>query len=103
MTSSGRIVCSSSPRWTNSSPTKSSDRVSCVSCPWCLERVSHLTRLTGLQQEQPQYYTSLSSHLSPDEQNVIQTVVQQAEANQVQAQQQAQQAAVAGTANGATR
>ena len=52
----------------------------------------------GLQQEQPQFYTGLSSHLSAEEQGVIQSVVQQAEANSVAAQQQAQQ--LAGGANG---
>lgn len=62
--------------------------------------LSYLTPFVGLQQEQPQLYTSLSSHLSADEQNVIQTVVQQAEANQVIAQQAAQQLAAAVAANG---
>lgn len=59
-----------------------------------------LTICAGLQQEQPQLYTSLSSHLSAEEQTVIQTVVQQAEANQVIAQQAAQQLAAAVAANG---
>ncbi|KAF3760016.1 putative Nmd5, karyopherin, a carrier protein [Cryphonectria parasitica EP155] len=57
--------------------------------------------LMRMQQEQPQFYTSLSSHLSGEEQSVIQNVVQQAEANQVIAQQAAQQlAAAAQQANG---
>jgi hypothetical protein len=54
-----------------------------------------------LQQEQPQFYTNLSSHLSVEEQGVIQSVVQQAEANSVAAQQQAQQLA-AGANGGAS-
>lgn len=57
--------------------------------------------LLGLQQEQPQFYSSLSSHLSAEEQGVIQSVVQQAEANSVAAQQQAQQLA-AGANGGAS-
>lgn len=43
----------------------------------------HLTYLIGLQQEQPQFYTGLSSHLSADEQAVIQNVVALAEANEM--------------------
>lgn len=57
----------------------------------------------GLQQEQPQFYSGLSSHLSADEQGVIQTVVQQAEANQALAQQTAQQIAATAAANGGAR
>lgn len=59
------------------------------------------TILLGLQQEQPQFYSGLSSHLSAEEQGVIQSVVQQAEANSVAAQQQAQQLA-AGANGGAS-
>lgn len=58
-----------------------------------------LTRLVELQQDQPQFYTSLSSQLSADEQGVIQTVVQQAEANEVLAQQAAQALAANGGAS----
>ncbi len=50
----------------------------------------------ALQQEQPQFYTSLTSHLSADEQNIITAVCQQAE-NQALI---AQQAAAAEAANG---
>lgn len=53
-------------------------------------RNSCLTSFAGLQQEQPQFYTGLSSHLSADEQGVIQTVVQQAEANETAAHLAAQ-------------
>lgn len=52
-----------------------------------------------MQQEQPQFYSGLSSHLSAEEQSVIQSVVQQAEANQVLAQQQQLAAAANGGAN----
>jgi importin-7 len=38
-----------------------------------------------MQQEQPQFYTSLASHLSAEEQGVITTVVQQGEAIQAAA------------------
>ncbi|KAJ4417195.1 Nonsense-mediated mRNA decay protein 5 [Gnomoniopsis sp. IMI 355080] len=55
--------------------------------------------LIRLQQEQPQFYTGLSSHLSADEQAVIQTVVQQAEANEAIAQQAAQALAANGGAS----
>lgn len=41
-----------------------------------------------MQQDQPQFYSSLSSHLSAEEQSVIQAVVNQAEAQIVMAQQQ---------------
>lgn len=60
---------------------------------------SILMPFVGLQQEQPQFYTGLSSHLSADEQAVIQTVVQQAEANEVIAQQAAQALAANGGAS----
>lgn len=53
----------------------------------------------GLQQEQPQFYSGLSSHLSAEEQGVIQSVVQQAEANQALAQQQQLAAAANGGAS----
>ncbi|KAJ9155365.1 Importin-beta domain-containing protein [Pleurostoma richardsiae] len=52
--------------------------------------------LMTLQQEQPQFYASLASHLTNDEQAVIQAVVQQAEAQQLVAQQQAAAGAVNG-------
>ncbi|CAN8100085.1 unnamed protein product [Discula destructiva] len=52
--------------------------------------------LLRLQQEQPQFYSGLSSHLSADEQAVIQTVVQQAEANEVAAHLAAQSLAANG-------
>lgn len=41
-----------------------------------------------MQQEQPQFYSSLAGHLSPEEQNVLQSIVAKAEAI---AAQQAQQ------------
>ena len=40
-----------------------------------------------MQQEQPQFYAHLASHLSADDQNVIQTAFNQAEANAQQASQ----------------
>jgi hemerythrin superfamily protein len=59
-----------------------------------------------MQQEQPQFYASLVSHLSAEEQTVIQNVYQSAEAALVMAQQQqaaaAAAAAVPGGANGTT-
>lgn len=57
-----------------------------------------------MQQEQPQFYASLASHLTAEEQGVIQAAFQQAEANAramqlAYAQQEAdQQAAAAATA-----
>ncbi|KAL1884211.1 hypothetical protein VTK73DRAFT_5347 [Phialemonium thermophilum] len=45
--------------------------------------------LLKLQQEQPQFYTTLASHLSADEQSIIQNVFNQAEAQLLLAQQQA--------------
>lgn len=48
-----------------------------------------------MQQEQPQFYASLASHLSAEEQTIIQAVFNQAEAQLVMAQQQQQQAAAA--------
>lgn len=47
-----------------------------------LREDQQLTHSIGLQQEQPEFYTGLSSHLSADEQGVIQTVVAMAEANE---------------------
>lgn len=38
-----------------------------------------LTTITELQAEQPALYTSLTSNLSPEEQQIVQSVVQQAE------------------------
>jgi hypothetical protein len=51
----------------------------------------------GLQQEQPQFYQSLASHLSAEEQNVIQNAYNQAEALAIQAQQEAANAAINGS------
>lgn len=57
--------------------------------------------LTGMQQEQPQFYATLAGHLTPDEQNLVQGVVNQAEALiLVQQQQQQQQALAQGASNG---
>lgn len=53
-----------------------------------------------IQQEQPQFYASLASHLSAEEQSIIQNVYQSAEAALVMAQQQ-QAAAAAAAAGGA--
>ncbi|KAI0600738.1 importin-beta domain-containing protein [Biscogniauxia sp. FL1348] len=49
--------------------------------------------LIKLQQENPQYYTNLTSHLSPDEQGIVQTAIHQAEANAQAAMHIAAQAA----------
>ncbi|KAK0725706.1 armadillo-type protein [Lasiosphaeris hirsuta] len=62
--------------------------------PYSVFRVS----LLKLQQEQPQFYSSLTSHLSADEQGVITAVIQQAETQAALAQQQA--SAVPPAANG---
>lgn len=51
----------------------------------------------GLQQEQPQFYQTLASHLSAEEQNVIQNAYNQAEALAIQAQQEAANAAANGS------
>lgn len=68
------------------------------------------SRDSGMQQDQPQFYASLASHLSADEQNVIQGAFQQAEANatamalayaQQEADQQVAQAATAALNGGA--
>jgi hypothetical protein len=48
-----------------------------------------------MQQEQPQFYASLASHLSAEEQTMIQNVFNQAEAQLVIAQQQAAAAGAA--------
>jgi hypothetical protein len=53
--------------------------------------------LTRLQQEQPQFYQTLASHLSAEEQNVIQNAYNQAEALAIQAQQEAVNAAANGS------
>ncbi|KLU90519.1 hypothetical protein MAPG_10372 [Magnaporthiopsis poae ATCC 64411] len=59
------------------------------------------TALLRMQQEQPQFYASLAGHLTPDEQNLVQGVVNQAEALiLVQQQQQQQQALAQGASNG---
>jgi hypothetical protein len=50
-----------------------------------------------LQQEQPQFYSSLASHLSAEEQNVIQNAYHQAEALAVLAQQEAANATAEGS------
>lgn len=52
--------------------------------------------LMSLQRDQPQFYSSLASHLTAEEQTIIQSVIQQAEAQQLVAQAQAQQAAAGG-------
>jgi importin-7 len=44
-----------------------------------------------MQQDQPQFYASLASHLSAEEQSIIQSVFAQAEAQIVMAQQLQQQ------------
>jgi predicted component of type VI protein secretion system len=54
-----------------------------------------LRYLSGLQQEQPQLYESLTKHLNHDEQSVIQAAVNQADAIEHQAAQVAQAAALA--------
>jgi predicted component of type VI protein secretion system len=51
---------------------------------------SPLTYPSGLQQEQPQLYESLTKHLNHDEQSVIQAAVNQADAIEHQAAQAAQ-------------
>lgn len=61
----------------------------------CLRKDQHLIDSKGLQQEQPQFYTSLSSHLSADEQAVIRNVVALAEANEMANRLQSLQAQVA--------
>lgn len=59
-----------------------------------------------MQQEQPQFYSSLAGHLSAEEQNLLQTIMvkadevaaqqaQQAQQDQLLAQQQAQAGGVA--------
>ena len=59
---------------------------------------------TELQQEQPEFYQSLASHLSAEEQSIIQNVYNSAEAALVMAQQQqaAAASASAGVVNGGT-
>ena len=49
-----------------------------------IRRALSLTVFPELQQEQPQYYASLTSHLSADEQTVITGVFQQADIIQQQ-------------------
>jgi len=44
-----------------------------------------------MERDQPQFYASLASHLSVEEQGVIQSVFAQAQAQLVMAQQQLQQ------------
>ncbi|EJT79856.1 hypothetical protein GGTG_04939 [Gaeumannomyces tritici R3-111a-1] len=58
------------------------------------------TALLRLQQEQPQFYSSLAGHLSPEEQNLVQGVVNQAEALILVQQQQQQQALAQAASNG---
>ncbi|KAK3372429.1 armadillo-type protein [Podospora didyma] len=58
--------------------------------------------LMNMQQEQPQYYNSITSHLSADEQAVITAVCQQAEAQAALAQQHALAVAQANAANQAS-
>ena len=57
------------------------------------EFIRSLTSFAELQQENPQFYQSLAQHLSPDEQNVIQGAVNQADVYAQNALQQAAQAA----------
>lgn len=59
-----------------------------------------LTHSTDLQATQPQLYESLTSKLSPEEQQVIQQAVHQADAIALAAQQEAQAAAAAELTNG---
>jgi len=66
----------------------------------CPRKDLYLIHLPGLQQEQPQFYTSLSSHLSADEQAVIQNVVSLAEANEMANQLQSQVAQREAAVNG---
>lgn len=58
-----------------------------------------LTYYVELQQEQPEFYSSLASHLSAEEQSILQNVYSSAEAALVMAQQQQ---AAAAAVNGAT-
>lgn len=44
-----------------------------------------------MQQEQPQFYSSLASHLSAEEQNLLQTIMVKADEVAAQQAQQAQQ------------
>lgn len=46
-----------------------------------------------MQQEQPQFYGSLTSHLSPDQQNVLQTVMVRADEIAVEQMRAAEQQA----------
>ncbi|KAI0390471.1 importin-beta domain-containing protein [Xylariaceae sp. FL0594] len=55
--------------------------------------------LLKMQQENPQFYSSITSHLSPEEQSVIQSAFNQAEANAQAAVQQAAQATATGSAS----
>lgn len=57
---------------------------------------THAHTHTGLQQEQPHLYDSLTKNLNHDEQTVIQGVIHQAEANALSAAQQQQEAQVNG-------
>ncbi|KAI0012052.1 importin-beta domain-containing protein, partial [Xylariaceae sp. FL0662B] len=57
--------------------------------------------LLKMQQENPQYYTGLTSHLSADEQAILQSALQQAETNAQAALQMAAQAAQNPPPNGA--
>lgn len=56
-------------------------------------RSTMLTSHVELQSENPQFYQSLAQHLSPDEQSVIQSAVNQADVYEQNALQQAAQAA----------
>jgi importin-7 len=51
-----------------------------------------LLTLIEMQQEQPQFYSSLAGHLTADDQNVIQSVMVKADEIAAQQVQQAQQA-----------
>ena len=59
-----------------------------------------LTCLSELQQEQPQLYQNLTKILNPDEQQIVQAVIVQADANVIAAQAVA--AAAAAQTNGGT-
>ena len=86
---------------TRSNPTACSS----TSCSVCLPHSPFffhlLTTASGLQQEQPQLYESLTKVLGPDEQQVIQGVFHEADAKAMVAAANAEAAAAAGMqANG---
>jgi hypothetical protein len=71
-----------------------------VSQSRCVTKACLLTYHTDLQATQPQLYESLTSKLSPEEQQVIQQAVHQADAIALATQQEAQAAAAAEQTNG---